>query len=228
MTEKYQKMTAAILLLFLWLCPAFGESPFTDTRFQGVYTTENLDRILEAYDLKDGWYWTTQASVSQTFCGQEGKPGWTDTSVNVFGKTGFEKGWYGCRWGKEQVNPQHPNDAGKGECYGFAQFIGYLLSGDRNPHGNWKAFSSPAKAGGLKAGDIVRADYEMDGKRYRHSAVVYSVEEDTVLFLQASGGNFNLMRIRRGFTDGYLKNETSMKALRRLNGIRVLRSPDNE
>ena len=36
------------------------EFRFVDTRFRGVYTTEHLDAILEAYDLNDGWYWETK------------------------------------------------------------------------------------------------------------------------------------------------------------------------
>ena len=56
------------------------EFRFVDTRFRGVYTTENLNAILEAYDLNDGWYWVTKPDVVQNFHAQEDRPGWTQSS----------------------------------------------------------------------------------------------------------------------------------------------------
>ncbi|MBQ6256110.1 MAG: hypothetical protein IJJ60_05925 [Clostridia bacterium] len=50
-----------------------AEGTYTDTRFQSVYSTENLDVIIEAYELFDGWYWSTQLNVTQNYHGQEGK-----------------------------------------------------------------------------------------------------------------------------------------------------------
>ena len=212
-------LTLAMLLPLA--CPA--ESLFMDESFRGDISTKTLDAIIEAYELHDGWYWTTEAEIPQTFHGQEGKPGWTDTAVNAFRRTGYIKGWYGCRWGKETVNPRKPNDAGQGECFGFANFIGYLLSGERNAQRNWKAYPSIRRSEGLRPGDIIRADYEAEGKKYYHSAVVYSVEGDEVLFLQASGGNYNRLRIRQGYTDGYMWNVTSVKEMERMNGTTIYR-----
>ena len=40
---------------------------------EGTYSTENLDVIIEAYELFDGWYWSTQLNVTQNYHGQEGK-----------------------------------------------------------------------------------------------------------------------------------------------------------
>ena len=43
-------------------CPSLSAPlSFEDTAFQGQFTTENLDRIIEEYELNDGWYWTTRA-----------------------------------------------------------------------------------------------------------------------------------------------------------------------
>ena len=123
-----------------------------------------------------------------------------------------------------EINARIPNDYGSGECYGFAQFIGYLLSGEKNPHGNWKRYYSVGAAGGLRPGDIVRAEYEMGGYKYMHSAVVYSVEGNTVLFLQVAGAQYNLIRTRQGYTDGYLKDETDLRKIRSLPNIIVYRS----
>ena len=214
---------AVVLILVLQMTPCRAE-PFTDTEFRGSYTTETLDAIIEKYELYDGWYWTEQAGVDQDFHGHENKPGWTDTAVNRMKKKDYEKGWYGCRWGRQQINARIPNDYGSGECYGFAQFIGYLLSGEKNPHGNWKRYYSVGAAGGLRPGDIVRAEYEMGGYKYMHSAVVYSVEGNTVLFLQVAGAQYNLIRTRQGYTDGYLKDETDLRKIRSLPNIIVYRS----
>ena len=80
-------MTALMLITAAWACHA-EEALFTDESFQGNISTETLDAIIEKYRLYDGWYWTTEADVPQTFQGQEGKPGWTDSAVNAFGRNG--------------------------------------------------------------------------------------------------------------------------------------------
>ena len=97
---------------------AYASGTFTDTRFRGKYTTSNIDAILSEYELKDGWYWTTQAGVMQTYHGTK-HAGWTWTAVDNKGKTGYEKGWYGCRWDWDVVNASDPNDKGWGECLGL-------------------------------------------------------------------------------------------------------------
>ena len=165
----------------LFLCAAFfsfscagAEFEFTDERFQGVFTKENLDRIISEYELYDGWYWTTQPYIVQSFHGLEEKPGWTDTAVNVLGLTSFKPGYYGCRWNSNNVLPELPA-LGYGECYAFASFVGYLLSGEYNPHGHWDRYYSLEASGGLRIGDIVRTEFRgEDGRKYNHSAIVYS------------------------------------------------------
>jgi len=218
----------AVMLMLLGLQTAKAEFTFTDTEFQGQFTTECMDAIIEKYELYDGWYWTTQAGVIQNFHGAEGKPGWTDTAVNVKQKRDYVRGWYGYRWRKDEINKECPNDFGDGECFGFAQFIGYLLTGDLSPHAQWMTYGSIRQAGGLLVGDIVRGEYVVDGKKYMHSAVVYSVNGDEVLFLQTSGNLFNLMSNRQGYYDGYVCHETSMTALANNKNLKVIRSPQNK
>ena len=217
----------AALMLACWSAPARCDGDFEDTSFQGIFTTENLDRIIEEYELYDGWYWTTQAGETQTYHGHEEKPGWTDTAVNVCEKTEFERGWYGCRWDTDVIDSRLPNGSGWGECFGFGQFIAYLLSGERNAHRNWTPYYSVGAAGGLKVGDLIRAEYKKKGRSYIHSAIVYSIEGDQVLFLQVSGGNFNLLRTGVGYNDGNLVNETSLEAITKIPGLRIMRSPLN-
>ena len=179
---------AALCCLLLPVFPAsagYGGFAFVDERFQGNFTTENLDRIIEEYELHDGWFWTTRPYVTQTFHGVEDAPGWTDSSVNVYQRPYYRKGMYGCRWECTMVLPEYRR-AGRGECFGFASFIGYLLSGEYNPHGHWTRYYSLAASDGVRVGDIVRTEFEAKGIHYQHSAVVYSVSEsgDDIRFLQ--------------------------------------------
>ena len=229
-----QKLVCMILAIWLLLCfaPSALAFAFSDSEFLGRYTTEALDEIIDKYELYNGWYWTSEAGVLQDYHGQAGKPGWTDTAVNGNHRYGYEKGWYGCRWGIDRINEKDPNDYGYGECFGFAQFIGYLLSGDQNAHGNWDTFSTVKLAGGLKVGDIIRVDYYMEGRHCVHSAVVYSVGEGEtgkeIRYLQVAGGQYNLIRSRTGFYDGRLMDETALSGIASLPGLRIYRSPGNK
>lgn len=234
---KNNHMKNRFLFLFLALAVCFSSltpmnalastGTFTDERFQGEYTTENLHAILEAYDLNDGWYWVTQAGVDQDYHGHKDTPGWTQTTEKMLGKSFYySPGWYGCRWNLDQVYAPIPNSDGWGECFGFAQFIGYLLSGDRNPHGHWAAFSSIWEAKGLKPGDIVRICYESAEGTRQHSAVVYEVLDDQVVFIQVCGANYNKLSIRHAFYGAGL-NTTNQAKIAKAPGLRIYRAPDN-
>ena len=220
--------------LCLFVCAALipvscagAEFEFSDERFQGVFTTENLDRIISEYELYDGWYWTTRPYIVQSFHGLEEKPGWTDTAVNVFGLTSFVPGYYGCRWNSNNVLPELPA-LGFGECYAFASFVGYLLSGEYNPHGHWDRYYSLETSGGLRVGDIVRTEFTgEDNKKYHHSAVVYSVTDDEILFLQASGSNYNQISVASGFSVGNLRDLRTPDDMLKIPDIRIIRSPLN-
>ncbi len=205
------------------------QGTFTDTRFRGDYSTENLDAIIEEYELHDGWYWSTQPGVYQDYHGQESKKGWTQTSEERFDPIVYTWGWYGCRWNWDAVDQADPNRTGWGECFGFCQFLGYLLSGERNPHRNWPAFHSVRQAGGLKPGDIVRVDYTDEKGAHQHSAVVYSMDEEsgTVLFLQASGSNYNQLYTRRGFIGAGLGGSTDLTDIVECPGLLILRAEEN-
>ena len=168
----------------------------------------------------------------QTFHGQEGKKGWTQTSKEKFVPIDFfiySWGWFGCRWNWDAVDAGEPNREGWGECFGFAQFLGYLLSGERNPHRNWPTFSSFWEAGGLKPCDIVRVEYTDDRGFHQHSAMVYSVDEEKgkVLFVQVSGGNYNRLDIRKGFTGGGLDNTRDIGDIAKCPGLKIMRAEDN-
>ena len=219
-----------VTLLFVPLSPALASFGFSDDRFVGSFTTENLDAIIEEYELMDGWYWTTRANVVQTFHGVQDCPGQTDTAVNGNNRAGYRPGWYGCRWAinNNKVQYTRPFSGGYGECFGFAQFIGYLLSGDVNPHGDWDFYYSMDSAGGLRVGDIIRVEYRANKKKYHHSAVVYAVNGEEILFLQVSSTNYNRISVGHGFSDGNLVNETSIEVISRIPSLKIMRSPLNQ
>ena len=206
---------------------SLAEFEFSDDRFQGEFTTANLDRIMLEYELHDGWYWTTEPGVVQTFHGMENAPGWTDTAVNKLHRYEYIHGLYGCRWMANKVFVETPGLGGYGECYGFAQFIGYLLSGEYNPHRNWDFYYNLEASGGLKVGDILRTDFTANGKQYRHSAVVYSVSEDEILFIQVSGSTYNRIRACSGFLDGYHQAPDTLEELAKIPNIKICRSQLN-
>ena len=228
--KKCRWFCLALALVFLCLSSASADFEFSDERFQGLFTTENLNRMIEEYELNDGWYWTTRPYVVQTFHGVEGAPGWTDTAVNVYKRTYYKKGIYGCRWGCNVVLPESLS-LGRGECFGFASFIGYLLSGEINPHGRWIRYYSLSAAGGVRVGDIVRTEFTAvvkgKEKKYHHSAVVYSVSDSEILFLQISGSLYNKIILNEGFADGYHERLTTLEGLAKLPNIRICRSPLN-
>ena len=195
---------------------------FSDNRFQNELTTENLDAIIDEYELFDGWYWTTQADIPQTFHGFPESPGWT-TTVEKNGGKAFRQGWYGCRWPIERVRKAAPDQGGYAECFAFAQFIGYLLSGEVNPQHNWDFYYHISASDGLRVGDIVRVEYVKNGREFFHSAVVYEINGEEILFLQVSGGNYNRISIGKGFTDGNVENITSLEELSLLPGMKISR-----
>lgn len=222
---KHIRRLVACFLLFCLPCRAVCAGPdflFSDDRFRGKLTTENLDAIIDEYELYDGWYWTTEAEIPQNFHGHPECPGWTSTSEK-HKKYAWLKGWYGCRWPIDHVRREAPDRGGYAECFAFAQFIGYLLSGEINPQGNWTFWYSFEDAGDLHVGDIIRAEYKHNKKSFSHSAVVYAVEGDDIRFIQVSGSSYNLISIGSGFTDGNYINVTSIDEIRKLKGVRISR-----
>ena len=222
---KSVRRLLAFLLILCFPFRAVYAGPdflFSDNRFRGKFTTENLDAIIDEYELFDGWYWTTEADVPQTFHGHPECPGWT-SAAEKHGRHIWLKGWYGCRWPIDHVRLAAPDRGGYAECFAFAQFIGYLLSGEINPQGNWDFWYSFDDAGELRVGDIIRAEYKHKNKTYRHSAVVYAVEGNDIRFIQVSGTSCNRISIGAGFTDGNYQDVTNIDLIRQLKGVRICR-----
>ena len=242
MIRKWISAALAVLLLFGCLRKGSAEEVvvydyeppeefrFVDTRFRGVYTTENLNAILEAYELNDGWYWVTKPDVKQNYHAYENKKGWTQSSQLQSEAKGedyfYNRGWFGCRWECNEVQAGMPNAYGWGECFGFCQFLGYLLSGEVNPHGKWLQFNSVWEAGGLRVGDIIRVEYTDEKGFHQHSAMVYSVTKERVRFIQCSGIMHNQLFINWGFRGANLGNTTLISDVRKFPGLRIHRAYD--
>lgn len=224
---KVVTLVLTALCVCLPLSCAFSDFLFSDDRFFNNMTTENLDAIIEEYELFDGWYWTTPADVTQDFHGHPESPGWT-TSVEAAKRKEYLKGWYGCRWPVDHVRKAAPDEGGYAECFAFAQFIGYLLSGEINPQHNWDFYYSTEASGPLQVGDIIRVEYKKQGRSYHHSAVVYAVNGEEILFLQVSGGNYNRISVGRGFTDGNVINATSIDQISSIPGLKISRYIQNK
>lgn len=220
--KRVMTVLAAMLFALFTFPKANADFSFADTRFQNEFTTENLDAIIEEYELYDGWYWTTQAEVRQDFHGHPETPGWT-TSAEQQNRNNYLKGWYGCRWPIDHVRYYAPDRGGYAECFAFAQFIGYLLSGEINPQHNWDFYYSLEASSGLQVGDIVRVEYTKNKHSIYHSAVVYAIYGEEILFLQVSGGNYNRISVGRGFSDGKVENVTSPEKLSEIPGIKISR-----
>lgn len=227
--KRNQKIVVLLLLLiFLFVfSQASSEFLFSDDRFRDKLTTENLDAIIDEYELFDGWYWTTLPDVSQTYHGHPESPGWTST-VEKANRKNYLKGWYGCRWPIDHVRRLAPDEGGYAECFGFAQFIGYLLSGEINPQGNWEFYYSIEQSGPLQVGDIIRVEYKKKGHQVQHSAVVYAVNGEELLFLQVSGGNYNRISVGSGFTDGNVIDARSADEISAIPGLKISRYIKNE
>ena len=205
---------------------AFADFTFVDERFQGDYSTENLDRMIDAYQLYDGWYWTTELDHGpQTFHGQPDAPGWTETAVVEWEMKDYLPGFYGCRWGVDLFSKWSPSRGGYGECFGFAQFVGYLLSGDVNPQGHWQKYYSIEQSHGLQVGDIVRVEYSQAGHDYHHSAIVYAVYGDEVRFLQVSSTEYNRISVDEPFSNGQFQNLSNVRDFERLPHLKITRAP---
>ena len=225
---KHSRRLFAVFLFFCLFLPfpgALADLQFSDNRFRNIMTTENLDAIIEEYELFDGWYWTTRANIDQDFHGHPDSPGWT-TSAESAGRKAYLKGWYGCRWPVDRVWVYAPDRGGYAECFGFANFIGYLLSGELNPQHHWNFYYSLDDSGPLRVGDIVHSEYKKSG--VQHSAVVYAVNGEEILFLQVSGSNYNRISVGRGFRDGNVLDARSSEEISSLHGLKISRYMPDE
>ena len=75
----------------------------------------------------------------------------------------------------------------------------------------------------MRAGDIVSVGYTKNKHEYHHSAVVYAVYGDEILFIQVSGSTYNRISVGKGFSDGNVFDARSLEELSVLPGIKISR-----
>ena len=63
--------------------------------------------------------------------------------------------------------------------------------------------------------------------QFQHSAVVYAVNGEEVIFLQLSSLKYNVISIGKGFSDGNHLDETSPEIIAEIPSLKICRSPLN-
>ena len=53
--RSLRRMILVLVAAMLFVPSAHAAFNFSDERFQGVFTTENLDAMIQEYELFDGW-----------------------------------------------------------------------------------------------------------------------------------------------------------------------------
>ena len=208
---------ACFLTIIMVLCTFTIESHAASWQ-KDVYTTTNISAICNAKNYIDGWYWSyspSESGAATSYMGSQyranvyttrKKVNNGDTSIPVGDKDKNGKYYQGYEYPK-----------GYWECYAFANYLGYLISGV-NPLNGWLKMSEKdvIATGGLRVGDIVRSS--------SHSAMVYSISSDgSVKFVQCAGGYYNRISVNTNFN-----NKSNIKKLKDITNIDfILRSKKN-
>ena len=116
-------------------------------------------------------------------------------------------------------NGCHSNKFGNAwQCYGFSLFIAYILTGNKLTYGavedakdgatlyNWTVHKSNLTSLNLAPGDIVRTS--------GHSAVIWSVNGDTVQVVEVWGSAKKGCEINFGYFNGYKSESTQEDILK--------------
>lgn len=176
--------------------------------YYGTYTTENLQSICDAYNFKNGYYWSYNTTVSGASTKYTASTHKAKTSTSdKYGKPG-------------ETNYKGYSFDGGSECWGFAGFLGYKLSGIKTPNTKWKKYTSETALGDIRVGDIIRHS--------SHSAVVLTVSDNgKFCVIDANGGSNN--EIKYGDRPYFYKGNgyTNAKTLFSKTQAYVLRAPDN-
>jgi len=145
----------------------------------GVFSTGNLQKILDAYSIKTGYYWgynTKENGAEYSYVANTEVPITYTWSVNS-DKHGYSPNsdYYGYKYwiGNQSFE----------ECWGLAYFLGAKLSGVEPTE--WNVFYSidaVNATGGVRVGDIIRGR--------RHSAIVYKVNNDGSFSVVQCGGSY--------------------------------------
>lgn len=187
------KRLALILALAILTTCIFASVPTQDAKASGVITKELINAALSKYSATNGRYWTYDSTVSGA------DTAWT-------GSTHSSNSTSSGTW--RQYGSTATDFFGGRQCWGFAEFVGWVVTGgtSRNdvPYrsSSWTKYQKKQdylNAGGLEVGDIIHYN--------GHSVMVYEV---------LSGGKFKVAecwgnsgnKINVGWVEGYESRST--------------------
>lgn len=163
-----------------------------------LYDTSNTSKLLNQAGLSGSNLSTAKSWVDSM--GSTTNKRLVGSNTNFTGSTGKANTWSTAN--KHRVGDNHyygyswySNSGGlQRECDGFASFIAYCLSGS-DTYKAWSKVTDSIKSNSdLRVGDIIRAG--------GHTAIVYQVKTDKIVFFQACGSSYNKIVIGKFQTTG--------------------------
>ena len=174
-------------------------------------TTSAIEAVLSRYNFRSGMYWTydySKVSKSTAALDKAATSGYKASS-KPYGTGTYQSAYY-------KSSKTHYGEyifKGSRQCWAFADFIGYQLTG-KVPSSQWTKYSVSQieKAGGLQAGDVIRAG--------GHSAMVLRVSGSTVYTAECWGSTGSKNRIAVG---GYFNSDAkTLKDINRKYGVNAV------
>ncbi len=182
---------AALLILCLCLTGLVMASASASS-----ISTAAIKEVCNRYGFKSGAYWTYDYN----------KVNKTQAELDAAATNGYKAS--GVPYGSGKYRSRHYSNSdthygeyifkGGRQCYGFANFIGYQLTGSV-PTSGWTKYSSVTQvenAGGLQVGDVIRSS--------GHSAMVLTVSGSSITTVECWGGNNNKISVG-GYFNGSAK-----------------------
>ena len=166
----------AVLICLIGLCA--GAS---------AISTQDIKDVCNRYGFKSGAYWTydyNQVSKDQGSLDAAATSGYRASGV-PYGSGHYRSKYYS---GSDTYYGEYIFKGGR-QCYGFANFIGYQLTGSV-PTSGWTKYSSVAQveaSGGLQVGDVIRSS--------GHSAMVLTVSGGNITTVECWGGSKNKISV---------------------------------
>ncbi len=153
----------------------------------GSITTAAIKKVCSDYGFKTGAYWTYDYNAvgkTQAVLDAAATKGYKASKV-PYGSGSYRSKYY------PSSNTHYGEYIFQGgrQCFGFANFIGYKLTG-KVPTSSWTKYTSVAQveaAGGLQVGDVIRSS--------GHSAMVLTVSGGKITTAECWGGSKNKISV---------------------------------
>ena len=162
----------------------------------GSISTSAIQDVCNRYGFKSGAYWTYDyngVDKTKSALDAAATSGYRASGV-PYGSGTYRSAYYS---GSDTHYGEYIFQGGR-QCFGFANFIGYQITGSV-PTSSWTRYNSVAEveqAGGLQVGDVIRAG--------GHSAMVYKVSGSTIYTVECWGGSKNKISVG-GYFNGSAK-----------------------